>query len=113
MVIVSSVVSHQSPAAALQLQRSEYLVKKIFGGVEVRPLPAARRCPELRRPLRPLPACSPTPLPTPSSCPRAQDKPETVKADTKAAQDAREAEGAVDGEHLRHSVDIPQDMRTG
>jgi len=110
MVIVSSVVSHQSPAAALQLQRSEYLVKKIFGGVEVRPLPApAAAAP----PSAPPPACLPTPLPTPTPCLRAQDKPETVKADTKAAQDAREAEGAVDGEHLRHSVDIPQDMRTG
>ena len=70
MVIISSAVSHQTPAAALQLQRSEYLVKKIFGGVEVRPClrpPLAL----LHRPPRLLtPPIHPTP-PPPLACARA------------------------------------------
>lgn len=42
-----------------------------------------------------------------------QDKPETLKADSKAAQSAREAEGEVDGEHLRHRTAMPADMLEG
>jgi hypothetical protein len=107
MVIISSAVSHQTPAAALQLQRSEYLVKKIFGGVEVRGLARGARLPCPRT----LP---PFLTRTHSHSPHlGQDKPETLKADSKAAQSAREAEGEVDGEHLRHRTAMPADMLEG
>ncbi len=75
MGLVLTFVSMESPEATQQLLRGEYLIKKVFEGVE--------------------------------------DKPETTKEDLQDARDAREAEGAVDGEHLSRRAPMPRDMLSG
>ena len=105
MAIVVGMVWFDTPEARLQVERGDYLVKKIFAGVQVRTTTtttsSSAHC---RWPLHPLSPHLASPIPR---SPRtSQDKPETVKEDLKEIRHLRELEGAVGGEHLHQAPRI-------